>query len=96
MTHGMNADVDPSPSVRALRTRRRKKREPRRRGNPHELHRDDGRQGADQFAVGHAREALHGIDEAMDSWPQFTRQAGLSAELIDALETDFHREVLGN
>lgn len=50
---------------------------------------------ADQFVVGHAREALHDIDEAMDSWPQFARQAGLPGELIDALATDFHREVLG-
>jgi serine/threonine-protein kinase HipA len=50
---------------------------------------------ADQFVVGHAREVLHDIDEAMDSWPQFAKQAGLPGELIDALATDFHREVLG-
>ncbi|WP_300767967.1 type II toxin-antitoxin system HipA family toxin [uncultured Bifidobacterium sp.] len=49
---------------------------------------------ADQFAVGHARDALHDISDALDSWPRFAKQAGLSGELADALAADFHREVL--
>jgi serine/threonine-protein kinase HipA len=52
--------------------------------------RDDLLEDADRFSVRRPREMLADVRTALESWPEFARQAGLDTSLRDRVASDFH------
>lgn len=47
---------------------------------------------ADRFGIERAAAAIGAVRDALDSWPQFAAEAGLTPEHADTIATDFNRE----
>ena len=59
-------------------------------GKFNDITRDDLLMEADRFEVRRPRDLLADVRTALENWPDFARQAGLSGAILDRVAADFH------